>query len=542
MLTASPNTAAIAHETLRERLGQLNLPTWRCDSAGLLVSEPQIAGPAGLLLRSGRIAGLISRTIKGLAENQGTQLVEPEPGFYVIAVAERHRRQRSGWTVGVALSVEFLDSECFVQGCHGVHLDVIATRIALRPLALHDRAGAEVLAAMMGWAAADIASGMESQHTIAGFTRQLTDGFETIDLLYSLGRFMGDPTQPHEFINRALERLAQSMQFGWVGCWIGADPRVKYVRSERTFVAGTRPPAHADVTAAAELLCARLTSESKPLILNDAADLPLPRGVQCLAQPVARNARLMGVLMAGDKQGEDPQVSSYDIHLLETAGAFIAAFLENAILYGEQSAMFLGSLKALTSSLDAKDRYTFGHSERVAHLARELALAHGLPAATAERLHIAGLVHDVGKIGVPEAVLLKPGKLTEEEFGLIKRHPEIGHTILKDIPLMQDILPGVLHHHERYDGKGYPHRLAGEAIPLFGRILAIADTFDAMSSNRSYRPALAREQVLAELRRCAGTQLDPVLVPVFLSLDLSSFDRLMAFHREHLVDVTARAA
>ncbi|MFO0375989.1 MAG: HD domain-containing phosphohydrolase [bacterium] len=285
-----------------------------------------------------------------------------------------------------------------------------------------------------------------------------------------------------------------------------------------------------------------MTADSKPLIISEAPETGLPRGVQCIVQPVARNSRLLGLLIAGDKQSGDPGVTSFDIHLLETAGAFIAAVLENGALYAEQSAMFIGSLKALTSSLDAKDRYTAGHSERVACLARQLALALGLPENIAERVHIAGMVHDVGKIGVPEAVLLKPGKPTEAEFAMIKRHPEIGYAILKDIPLMQDILPGVLHHHERYDGKGYPSGLAGEQIPLFGRILAIADTFDAMSSNRSYRPALGRQQVIAELQRCAGTQLDPALVPVFLSLDLSFFDRLMAAHRDHVTDVAARAA
>src|SRR5262249_25179437 len=159
------------------------------------------------------------------------------------------------------------------------------------------------------------------------------------------------------------------------------------------------------------------------------------------------------------KQGDDPQVSSYDIQLLEAAAGFIGAFLDNAALYTEQRAMFMGTLEALTASIDAKDRYTCGHSQRVAHLAQQLPPASGLSADQAERVRIAGLVHDVGKIGVPEAVLGKAGKLTDAEFDAIKMHPEIGHRILKDIPRLDDILPGVLHHHERYDGRGYPHGL-----------------------------------------------------------------------------------
>src|SRR5690606_20290161 len=134
------------------------------------------------------------------------------------------------------------------------------------------------------------------------------------------------------------------------------------------------------------------------------------------------------------------------------------------------------------------------HSERVAYMATRLGEAIGLDAETAQRLHIAGLVHDVGKIGVPEAVLCKPGRLTDEEFKLIKLHPEIGHRILRDIPQLADVLPGVLSHHERWDGKGYPHGLAGEEIPMFGRLIAIADSFDAMSSTRTYRSAMPREK------------------------------------------------
>jgi HD-GYP domain-containing protein (c-di-GMP phosphodiesterase class II) len=122
-------------------------------------------------------------------------------------------------------------------------------------------------------------------------------------------------------------------------------------------------------------------------------------------------------------------------------------------------------------------------------------------------MHIAGLVHDVGKIGVPEAVLLKPGRLTEEEFNWIRKHPGIGYRILKDIPQLKDILPGVLYHHERWDGGGYPQGLSGRQIPLVARLIALADAFDAMSSNRPYRPDLSREHVLDEILKCSGTQL-----------------------------------
>jgi HD-GYP domain-containing protein (c-di-GMP phosphodiesterase class II) len=195
------------------------------------------------------------------------------------------------------------------------------------------------------------------------------------------------------------------------------------------------------------------------------------------------------------------------------------------------NSMFLGMLEAITSSIDAKDRYTCGHSRRVALLTRQLAEAAGLDAPTVQRMHIAGLVHDVGKIGVRESVLCKQGQLTDGEFEEIRRHPDIGWGILKDIPNFDDILDGVRYHHERWDGGGYPSRLAGEDIPMPARLIALADAFDAMCSSRTYRSAMDREAVLQEINQNAGTQFDPTLVPHFLKLDFSEWAQLIEDHR-----------
>jgi HD-GYP domain-containing protein (c-di-GMP phosphodiesterase class II) len=142
-----------------------------------------------------------------------------------------------------------------------------------------------------------------------------------------------------------------------------------------------------------------------------------------------------------------------------------------------------------------------------------------------------GLLHDVGKIGVPEAVLQKTGRLTNEEFDQIKRHPAIGAKILQDVKQIREIIPGVLHHHERYDGKGYPAGLAGNNIPLMGRIICLADCFDAMTSSRTYRKALPLEVALCEIRRCSGTQFDPALAEVFLRTSPDGFRELLSDHR-----------
>jgi HD-GYP domain-containing protein (c-di-GMP phosphodiesterase class II) len=249
-----------------------------------------------------------------------------------------------------------------------------------------------------------------------------------------------------------------------------------------------------------------------------------------LVHPFLVNGKHAGAIVAADKFGHDTEISSADMKLLEAAGEHLSILLENAGLYENQHAMFIGTLRALVESIDAKDPYTSGHSERVAHLARQLASAAGHDDEVAERVWICGLVHDVGKIGVPEAVLCKPGRLTDGEFDLIRAHPEIGYRILKDIPQMSDVLPGVLSHHERWDGRGYPNGIAGEDLPLFGRLIGLADSFDAMSSTRTYRSAMPREKVLAEIINCAGTQFDPELAPIFAALDLTEYDEMVKRH------------
>ena len=259
----------------------------------------------------------------------------------------------------------------------------------------------------------------------------------------------------------------------------------------------------------------------------DESDLARLVGSQVVAEPVMAGGRVTGLLMAGNKVADDPEVTSIETQLLDATADYLGAFLHNVALYDEQRDLFLGTVSALSAAIDAKDRYTRGHSERVAWLAGRLATAAGMSEEQAERVRIAGIVHDVGKIGVPEAVLQKPGRLTEQEFDLIRQHPVIGYNILKDITPLKDVLPGVLHHHERWQGGGYPEGLAGEQIPLFGRLLAVVDTFDAMSSARAYRPAIPRDRVLSEIAACAGTQLDPKFVEAFSAVDLNGYDAMV---------------
>jgi HD-GYP domain-containing protein (c-di-GMP phosphodiesterase class II) len=196
----------------------------------------------------------------------------------------------------------------------------------------------------------------------------------------------------------------------------------------------------------------------------------------------------------------------------------------------ERQNLLLGTVGALVAAIDAKDTYTRGHSVRVAWLSKTLARAMGLDDATLDEIHICGLVHDIGKIGIPEAILRKAGKLTDDEYDRIKEHPAIGEKILSGVPQLATVLPGVRSHHERWDGRGYPDGTKKKDTPFFGRLLGIADAFDAMCSSRAYRKGLDRQEVLDEVKACSSDQFDPELVEIFLTIDFSEYDRMISEH------------
>ncbi len=195
-----------------------------------------------------------------------------------------------------------------------------------------------------------------------------------------------------------------------------------------------------------------------------------------------------------------------------------APLAENFILYESIFLNLHDALRALVKTLEAKDPYTKEHSERVTNLAIRLAESMGLSEGEIESLRFAGHLHDIGKVGIQDKILLKPAKLTPEEYEIIKKHPIIGAEIVGHIGLLKDEVLIIKHHHERWDGKGYPDGLAGEEIPFLARILAVADTYDAMTSRRPYRPPLSHEEALKEIRENAGKQFDPHVAQAFLDL------------------------
>ncbi|HEY6871263.1 MAG TPA: HD domain-containing phosphohydrolase [Geobacteraceae bacterium] len=229
-----------------------------------------------------------------------------------------------------------------------------------------------------------------------------------------------------------------------------------------------------------------------------------------LAIPLVSKETTKGVLLLGDTQRG--QFGTESVFTIEKIAAQMAVALENARLYEELRELFIGTVTSLANAIDAKSPWTKGHSERVMHTAAAIAREMGLPQRDVERVRLAGLLHDIGKIGVIEALLEKPATLSEDEFPPMRLHPEKGVAILAPIDQLQEVLPGILHHHERYDGSGYPRGLKGKKIPLDARIVTVADAFDAIISARPYKRAFSVAEALVELKKCAGSQFDPAVV------------------------------
>lgn len=203
--------------------------------------------------------------------------------------------------------------------------------------------------------------------------------------------------------------------------------------------------------------------------------------------------------------------------------------------YEKLEKAYLDSIETLRYTVEAKDPYTRGHSDRVSAYSVLIGKYLGLSEEDLKTLEIGGLFHDIGKIGIPDSILLKEAKLTDEEYSEIKNHPSIGAHILCNAAIFQDIIPIVKHHHERFDGRGYPSKLSGNDIPYMARIAAVADTFDAMTSKRTYRDPLPLDVVKAEIEDCSGTQFDPEIAKVFIDILDHHYDEILAIQEKFKV-------
>ena len=211
-------------------------------------------------------------------------------------------------------------------------------------------------------------------------------------------------------------------------------------------------------------------------------------------------------------------ITTKDLSLLTILAKQAALAIENVKLYESMKKDQISIIRALSSTVDAKDHHTSGHSLKVSEYSQKIAESLGMSERDIENIKYAALLHDIGKIGIPDEIIKKPTRLTPEEFEIVRKHPVIGARIIKEIESLSPMVPIILHHHERFDGKGYPDGLKGEAIPIGARIVHAADAYDTMVSARAYKDMLPAELAVSELRKNAGTQFDPKVVETFITI------------------------
>ena len=340
---------------------------------------------------------------------------------------------------------------------------------------------------------------------VRDLTLNLSATYEEISLIYRLTQNLKLTSRDDELAALALEWLADVLPAEALAIQLLPTNRGDAAarRSEPLLLSyGECPLANHELGQIIEHC--QLKPGKRPLIVNDTSatggQWQWPGVRNLIAVSLCEGPNCFGWLVAINHCGEG-EFGTVEASLLSSVAAILGIHSSNAGLYQQQRELFKGMVRALTSAIDAKDPYTCGHSERVARVAVRLAEELGCDRKQIDTIYLSGLLHDVGKIGIDDEVLRKPGKLTEAEYEHIKTHAQIGHRILGDIKQLDDVLPVVLHHHEQWNGHGYPRGLSGDEIPLLARIVAVADSFDAMGSDRPYRQGMADEKLDAILAR-----------------------------------------
>ncbi|MGM0441153.1 MAG: HD domain-containing phosphohydrolase [Elusimicrobiota bacterium] len=236
-----------------------------------------------------------------------------------------------------------------------------------------------------------------------------------------------------------------------------------------------------------------------------------------IAVPLKVKDKVIGVLNVNSKE-KNNHFGEKDKRLINILADQAAAAIENINLYRDMKDMYIGTIKTLAEAIDAKDPYTRGHAERVTKYSVAIAKEMDLDKKLLRNIEFAALIHDIGKIGIKDNILFKPGKLTDSEYEKIQQHPKIGEQIISPVEFLINVAPLVLYHHEYYNGQGYPEGLKGKEIPIGARILTVADSFEAMISDRPYKKGFSIEEAVEELKSCKGEQFDPEVVEAFLKV------------------------
>ncbi len=516
------------HELIARLLSQIqgrlqslgiNLGAW--DAQGQRVGEhARNCSLCSAVLQAGvdcaaTLEGLVQQVIaKGAAIQRPTQC-----GGSEIAVPVFQRRRLFCVIVAGYPTIEALAAHKIEAFCQDNKIDpsvIAASQGQIR----HSENQAADWAMILQWMLERELAAENARGEIENLSTNLATTYEELSLLYRISGAMKVTQQPRDFFMSICQDLLEVVHIPAAAAVVYAHPPVD--EDDLVVIAGESDLNAEQIKLLASVhLVTRFTS-NRPM-LDNALSTQEGSGLgtsvkRVIAAPMVADKKLMGMIIGFNKATGD--FDSTDLKLIGSIANQAAIFQSNSMLYAELQDLLMGVLHALTSSIDAKDPYTSGHSERVALLSKRISEELGFPPERVHQVYLTGLLHDVGKIGVPESVLCKPGRLTDEEYDRIKLHPSIGAKILGGIRHLDKVISGILTHHERPDGKGYPQGLRGEEVPLDGLIVGLADVFDAMTSDRTYRKALPLPVAVEEIRRFSGTQFDARLVGIFLALDL----------------------
>ncbi|MCH7910089.1 MAG: HD domain-containing protein [Candidatus Hydrogenedentes bacterium] len=363
---------------------------------------------------------------------------------------------------------------------------------------------------------------LEREEAVSDLAEALMTGYEELNLLYNLLPNIATHVDAAEIGQVLVEETARTLRCRRVSLMVLDDTGKEY----RILASCGLPPEAQNATIpVAQSIASQTMGNRDMLVVDDIAAYPELQekspgtyespSFAIVRVPLQARGEALGLLAATERI-DGPEFTAHDRKLLEGLSAMGASALLNCKLHASVNKQMMSTIHALASAVDAKDQYTHDHAGRVANLclatARELDITDN---AVCRDVQLSALLHDIGKIGIPDAILLKPASLTPDEFAVIRNHTKIGAGIVQHVPGLEGVTKAILHHHERFDGLGYPAGLSGDAIPIASALIAVADAFDALTSDRPYRAACETQVALDELDRHKGTQFNPRVVDAF---------------------------
>lgn len=365
------------------------------------------------------------------------------------------------------------------------------------------------------------------EYKIEDMSKEITQLYEELDFLYEVSNAVGNMFDINDVCQMLVEKAVKIVRVERASLML-VDRDRNSLRIAASYGISQEVVKNT-IIKIGEGIAGKVAKEGIPLIVSDVEEENLSDeerlkryktksfvSFPIMSVPLKAVGEVIGVINLTDKI-DKTIFTALDVKLLTALVTQGAIAIKNFWLFTDAKELFINGIKSLSSTIDAKDPYTYGHSERVAKMALVIAEEMHLSFKEKEVIYLAGLLHDIGKIGIPEEILHKPTSLNEKEYAEIKKHPTISAQIISTIKQMKEVIPSILYHHERFAGGGYPNGLKGNEIPLGGRILAIADAFDAMLSDRPYRKKLNFDMAIEEIKKYSNIQFDPEVVNAFMS-------------------------